>query len=79
MSKSDVTEAVEQIEGADPDSVTHYQNGGGHFVIEADADDVDFEAVGEALIDAGVEQAGGLEVPGMVQINYETAGGDGDE
>jgi sugar phosphate isomerase/epimerase len=61
--------AVESIEDADPDSITLYDDGTGHFLIKSDADEQDVDAIDEALEDAGFERDGHIPVPDLTQQN----------
>jgi len=58
-------ETVEEIPDADPESVT-LTSDGGHFVVDAD----EFSEEGEEILnDHGYVIVGGINVPGMTQVN----------
>lgn len=60
-------ETVEEIPDADPESVT-LTSDGGHFVVDAD----EFSEKGEEILnDHGYVIVGGINVPGMTQVNVE--------
>ena len=66
----DLVEVVEQLPDADPESIVQADDGHGHFIFNADADEQDTDEIDEALNDAGYERNGHLPVPGMVQQNF---------
>lgn len=70
MPDDDLVEAVEAIPDADPDSISQYEDGHGHFVINSDEEDQDVHEIEEHLGAAGYERNGILPVPGMVQQNF---------
>ncbi|ELZ39613.1 hypothetical protein [Halorubrum tebenquichense] len=70
MTIDDLHDAVKAIPDGDPESITQYDDGTGHFVIENGADDHDVDHVDEMLAEAGYERDGHLPVPGMVQQNF---------
>lgn len=67
-------ETVEEIPDADPESVT-LTSDGGHFVVDAD----EFSEEGEEILnDHGYVIVGGINVPGMTQVNVEPVEEDDD-
>lgn len=70
MTIEDLRDAVKSIPDGDPESITEYDDGTSHFVIERDAEDQDIDQVDEMLAEAGYERDGHLPVPGMVQQNF---------
>ena len=78
MTDDALVEAVEAIPDADPESITQYDDGRGHFVINSDEDDQDVEEIDDALEAAGYERNGVLAIPDMVQQNFLPADQDGD-
>lgn len=65
----EVQGAIEEIPDADPDSLTLYDDGHGHFVINSDEEDQDIEEIDEAIEPVGYERNGILNPPGMTQQN----------
>jgi len=72
----ELVEAVENLPDADPDSIVQADDGHGHFIFNADADEQDIDEIDEALEAAGYERNGHLPVPGMVQQNFTPIEGD---
>lgn len=70
MTDDKLIDAVRSIPNGDPDSVTQYDDGGGHFVINSEPDDQDVDHIDEMLEDAGYERDGHLPVPDMTQQNF---------
>lgn len=66
----DLREVVEAIDG-DVDSIA-YADGRGHFVTEEEFG----EDEEDALNDAGFVIVGGIDIPGMRQVNVEARGTD---
>jgi len=65
-----LVEVVEQLPDADPESIVQADDGHGHFVFNADADEQDVDQIDEVLEAAGYERNGHLSVPGMDQQNF---------
>ena len=70
-----VKEAIEDIPDADPDSLTLYADGHGHFVINSDEEDQDVNVIDEALNAVDYERDGVLPLPGITQQNIVPADG----
>jgi hypothetical protein len=66
----DLVDAVASIPDADVGSITQFDDGRGHFVIESDPDEQDVDKIDAALEGAGYERNGHLPVPGMTQQNF---------
>lgn len=67
--EEDLQEALEDIPDADPDSLTLYEDGYGHFVIHSNEEEQDIDEIDAALDGTGYERDGILNVPGMTQQN----------
>lgn len=76
--RDELTDAIEDIPDADPDSLALYDDGHGHFVINSDTDDQDVDDIDAALEEVGYERDGVLNPPGMTQQNIRPADQDGD-
>lgn len=70
MTDDDLVDAVRSIPNGDTDTVTQYDDGRGHFVINSEPDDQDVDHIDEMLEDAGYERDGHLPVPEMTQQNF---------
>jgi len=72
----DLQDAIGDIPDGDPDSLSLYDDGRGHFIINSDAEDQDVDEIDAALEEAGYERDGIVDVPGIVQQNVVPSGGD---
>lgn len=67
--KETLKEAIKEISDADPDSLTLYPAGHGHFLIHSDESEQDIDEIDAALDGTGYERDGIINPPGMTQQN----------
>jgi len=72
----ELQDAIADIQDGDPDSLSLYDDGRGHFIINSDAEDQDVDDIDAALEQAGYERDGIVDVPGMVQQDVVPTDGD---
>ena len=69
--KEELQAAIAEIPDADPETLTLYDAGHGHFVINSDEEDQDVADIDEALDGTSYERNGIVNPPGMTQQNIQ--------